>query len=215
MHRGRPIPKLVLTTEERETLQGWAQRRKSSQALALRARIVLACAEGKTNTQAALTLRLCKQTVGTWRGRFVAKRLDGLLDEPRPGAPRQISLLRFGREIQRDKSVIREQPQQCGGLSSLPGSGQQNHGPSSRGPLEARFYVAWYSHANNMRPNRIYCRKFPRATDTGARLTGAVATRRLRTRGRRACCRPRRLLRPTGEQSSPQEAAANGNSQDL
>jgi transposase len=97
MTRGRPIPKLVLTTEERETLQGWAQRRKTSQALALRARIVLACAEGKTNTQASVTLRLCKQTVGKWRGRFVAKRLDGLLDEPRPGAPRQIS----DREVER------------------------------------------------------------------------------------------------------------------
>jgi transposase len=91
MQRGRPIPKLTLTAEERETLEGWAQRRKTAQALALRARIVLACAEGKNNTTVAAALRLCKPTVGKWRGRFVAKRLDGLLDEPRPGAPRQIS----------------------------------------------------------------------------------------------------------------------------
>ena len=97
MQQGRPIPKLILTTEERKTLQGWAQRRKTAQALALRARIVLACAESTSNTEVAAALRLCKQTVGKWRGRFVAQRLDGLLDEPRPGAPRQIS----DREVER------------------------------------------------------------------------------------------------------------------
>jgi len=91
MPRGRPVPELTLTAEERETLQSWAQRRKTAQALALRARIVLACAEGRNNTAVGSALRLCKQTVGKWRGRFVAKRLDGLLDEPRPGAPRRIS----------------------------------------------------------------------------------------------------------------------------
>jgi transposase len=91
MQRGRPISKLILTAQERQTLQGWAQRRKTSQALALRARIVLACAEGKSNTLVSTGLRLCPQTVGKWRGRFLAQRLDGLLDEPRPGAPRQIS----------------------------------------------------------------------------------------------------------------------------
>lgn len=90
MQRGRPIPKLMLTAEERETLQGWARRPKTAQALALRARIILACAEGASNTAVAAALGLCQPTVGKWRGRFVARRLDGLLDEPRPGAPRQI-----------------------------------------------------------------------------------------------------------------------------
>jgi len=80
----------MLTAEERETLQGWARRPKTAQALALRARIILACAEGASNTAVAAALRLCQPTVGKWRGRFVARRLDGLLDEPRPGAPRQI-----------------------------------------------------------------------------------------------------------------------------
>lgn len=91
MQRGRPIPELMLSAEERDTLQAWVRRPKTAQALALRGRIVLACAEGKNNTAVSAALRLCKQTVGKWRGRFVAKRLDGLLDEPRPGAPRQIS----------------------------------------------------------------------------------------------------------------------------
>jgi len=90
MRRGRPIPELTLSAEERETLQGWAQRPKTAQALALRARIVLACAQGKNNTAVSAALRVCKPTVGKWRGRFVAKRLEGLLDEPRPGAPRRI-----------------------------------------------------------------------------------------------------------------------------
>jgi len=91
MPRGRPVPKLRLTAEERETLQRWARRPKTAQALALRARMVLACAEGRSNTAVSAALRLCKQTVGKWRGRFVAQRLDGLLDEPRSGAPRHIS----------------------------------------------------------------------------------------------------------------------------
>jgi len=91
MPRGRPVPKLTLTSEERETLERWARRPKTAQALALRARIILACAEGSSNSAVSVRMRLCKQTVGKWRGRFVAKRLDGLLDEPRPGAPRRIS----------------------------------------------------------------------------------------------------------------------------
>ena len=91
MQRGRPTPELRLTAEERETLQRWSRRPKTAQALALRARTVLACAEGKSNTTVSTAIGLCPQTVGKWPGRFVAQRLDGLLDEPRPGAPRRIS----------------------------------------------------------------------------------------------------------------------------
>ena len=89
--RGRPKAPLVLTDEERETLVRWSRRRKSAQSLALRARIVLACAEGKTNKAVAEELRVWPQTVTKWRGRFVRERLEGLSDEPRPGVPRTIT----------------------------------------------------------------------------------------------------------------------------
>jgi transposase len=81
----------VLTDEERVTLERWARRPKSAQALALRCRIVLACAEGGHNTDIAERLGVNRATVRKWRARFMAERLDGLHDEPRPGAPRTIS----------------------------------------------------------------------------------------------------------------------------
>src|SRR5580704_8767433 len=91
MRIGRPIPELAITPEERSALQNWARRPKSAQALALRAKIILACAEGKSNTDVAAQFRITKQMVGRWRARFVEQRLDGLLDEPRPGTPRKVS----------------------------------------------------------------------------------------------------------------------------
>src|SRR5271163_1870061 len=87
----RPTPSLQLTAEEKQTLQRWSRRHSSAQALALRCRIVLACADGLSNTAVARQLPATMQTVGKWRNRFLIQRLDGLLDEPRPGAPRKIS----------------------------------------------------------------------------------------------------------------------------
>jgi transposase len=90
MRTGRPIAPLVVTGEERERLEEWTRRPKTAQALAQRARIVLACASGNSNTVVAHQLGITNQTVGKWRQRFVERRLDGLLDEPRPGAPRKV-----------------------------------------------------------------------------------------------------------------------------
>jgi transposase len=89
--RGRPKAPLVLTDDERQTLQRWARRAKTSQVLALRCKIVLACADGATNKDVAERLGIWPQTVAKWRGRFVARRLAGLTDEPRPGRPRTIA----------------------------------------------------------------------------------------------------------------------------
>src|SRR5206468_303802 len=91
MRTGRPIPPLILTEDERDTLERWARRPTTARALAERARLVLECAAGKTNTVVARELRLTTRTIGKWRTRFLGQRLEGLLDEPRPGEPRRIT----------------------------------------------------------------------------------------------------------------------------
>jgi transposase len=89
--KGRPKAELLLTEEELAVLERLVRRQKSAQALALRARVVLACASGKTNAAVANELRINQATVGKWRRRFVCQRLDGLFDEPRPGAIRTVT----------------------------------------------------------------------------------------------------------------------------
>ena len=91
MPRGRPLPPLEIGIEERETLERWVARRKTAQALAQRARLVLSCAEGRSNKEVGAHVGLTSQTVGKWRARFIQQGVDGLLDEPRPGGPRKIT----------------------------------------------------------------------------------------------------------------------------
>ena len=88
---GRPKKPLELTADEREKLEYWARRPKSSQRLALRSKIVLRCAQGRTNRAVARELEVCGPTVGRWRERFRVYRLEGLADEPRPGGPRKVT----------------------------------------------------------------------------------------------------------------------------
>jgi transposase len=87
---GHGLPRVELTAAERETLEGWVRRSTTAQGLAQRARIVLECAEGRINLEVADRLDVARVTVGKWRSRFLEHRLDGLLDEPRPGRPREI-----------------------------------------------------------------------------------------------------------------------------
>ena len=89
--RGRPAVPVDLDDAERETLERWARRPKSSQALGLRCRIVLGAASGRANNEIAAELGCHAATVSKWRKRFAQRRLDGLADDPRPGPPRKIT----------------------------------------------------------------------------------------------------------------------------
>ena len=89
--RGRPLAPLVLSDEQRGTLGSWTRRHTSAQGLAFRARLVLACASGRSNTEVGRQMHCSLPTVVKWRARFLRDGVDGLLDEPRPGQPRKIT----------------------------------------------------------------------------------------------------------------------------
>jgi transposase len=91
MARGRPKRIVELTVDQREELTRWTRRATTAQALAMRARIILACSEGGDDHVVAERAGVFRTTVGKWRRRFIKEGIDGLLDEPRPGAPRKIS----------------------------------------------------------------------------------------------------------------------------
>lgn len=117
MRRGRPISELSLNPEEHETLQRWARRPKSAQALALRARVILACAAGKTNTQVSHELRLSKPAVGKWRSRFGLAELFFSIRRKPP------SPLQFGSRPYRGRSAHRLAPRGRPQRATLEGAG--------------------------------------------------------------------------------------------
>ena len=110
MSRGPRLGELKLTMEEHNQLVEWTRRHKTSQALVLRSRIVLACAQGADNSEVARRCRVTRQTVGKWRRRFLEQRIDGLLDEPRPGAPRKLDDARIEQLI---ATTLNERPRQA------------------------------------------------------------------------------------------------------
>jgi transposase len=142
MRTGRPKQPLIVTREERERLESLAHRARSQALLARRARVVLACAEGLDNKAVAKKLRCCLGMVGKWRSRFLKARLEGLYDEPRPGAPRKVS------DDQVEKLVIRT-------LESTPRG--QTHW-STRGLAKAsglsRMTISRIWHAFGLQPHR-------------------------------------------------------------
>ena len=88
---GRPTARITLSDDERAELERWSRRARSARRLALRAKLILASAAGADDTAVGAQFRTKPHTVGFWRKRFLRSRLNGLVDEPRPGAPRKIT----------------------------------------------------------------------------------------------------------------------------
>src|SRR6202008_4919154 len=148
MRTGRPKQALTITEEERQLLESLAHRARSQALLARRARVVLACAEGLDNKTVAKKLRCSLGMVGKWRSRFLKQRLEGLYDEPRPGAPRTVS------DAQVEQVVIRT-------LESTPRG--ETHW-STRGLAKAtglsRMTISRIWHAFGLQPHRTDTFKF-------------------------------------------------------
>ncbi len=123
MAGGRPKVALILTDDERVQLDSLAHRSRTAPHLARRARIILACADGIDNRVVAKRLRMSEVTVCKWRGRFIRARLDGLYDEPRPGAPRRVS------DAQVEQVIVRTLGRDAAGRDTLE---QPRHGQGER-----------------------------------------------------------------------------------
>jgi hypothetical protein len=173
-----------LTVEEREALQGLARRPETAQALAVRARIVLACAESPSNSEVSRRLGVSLPTVGKWRKRFVIDRLDGLRDEPRLGAPRMITDVQVEAVITKTLeersarwlSACRRgsaRPKRCANRASK--SSRPARHPTTHRPTQVR-----QSGRSGIDHNRQTVRSPNRPTDSidiGSYTTGADPTR--------------------------------------
>ena len=159
---GRRMAELVLSEAERTELKLLSSRRKTAQALAMRARIVLECAQGLENQEVAARLRVAKGTVSKWRRRFAERRMDGLHDEPRSGAPRSI-------EDDRIEAIIVKT------LESLPENATHW---SSRGMAKASGIsvssVQRIWHAFGLQPHRIETFKLSTDPDFVAKVRDVV-----------------------------------------
>ena len=152
MPSGRVCDRLDVSAEERQKLESWVRRPKTAQRLAWRARIVLRCAEGKKNQDVAHQLGLDVHTVGKWRERFRRKGLEGLADEPRPGAPRRISDEQVERAITRTLEHSRRRAR-IGARAAWPGR-WACHKPQCRGSGERLL-------SSPIAPNHLSYRRIP------------------------------------------------------
>ena len=187
--RGRvPAASTALSDLERGELEGLSRRRRTAQGLARRAQIVLAAAEGLENKQIAARLGSDPTTVGKWRRRFAERRLDGLYDEPRPGAPRRIGDDSISETIRR---TLEETPPDA------------THWPL-RGMARAAGYAPSTIHriwqAFGLQPHRSRCRPCgPASPSAAATIISGTA---------RSRCSPRSTWRPTKSSAVATSATA-------